>query len=156
MNWEAIGAVGEIVGAAAVVATLFYLAAQVRSSAKQSKSAARLEIAHDSIAPALAIASDQGLAEAMAKCERDEELSQAESHRLAAFIYASNRNFESIQFQYEQDMLSADQWLGFRSNLKSLWGRTNSAIAKFWNPQMYSSAYQALIKEIRDEISRDA
>ena len=28
MNWEAIGAVGEIVGAAAVVATLFYLARQ--------------------------------------------------------------------------------------------------------------------------------
>ena len=30
MNWEAIGAVGEIVGAAAVVLTLGYLAAQVR------------------------------------------------------------------------------------------------------------------------------
>ena len=30
MNWEAIGAVGEIVGAIAVIATLFYLAIQIR------------------------------------------------------------------------------------------------------------------------------
>ncbi len=32
MNWDAIGAVGEIVGAAAVVITLIYLAVQVRSA----------------------------------------------------------------------------------------------------------------------------
>ena len=32
MNWDAIGAIGEILGAAAVVATLVYLAIQVRSA----------------------------------------------------------------------------------------------------------------------------
>jgi hypothetical protein len=32
MNWEAIGAIGEVVGAAGVVATLLYLAVQVRLS----------------------------------------------------------------------------------------------------------------------------
>ena len=30
MNWEAIGAVGEVVGAIAVVSTLIYLAVQIR------------------------------------------------------------------------------------------------------------------------------
>ena len=30
MNWDAIGAIGEILGAIAVVATLFYLAVQIR------------------------------------------------------------------------------------------------------------------------------
>ena len=34
MNWEAIGAVGEIVGAIAVVATLIYLAQQTRQNTK--------------------------------------------------------------------------------------------------------------------------
>ena len=34
MNWDAIGAVGEILGAAAVVATLVYLAQQIRRNAK--------------------------------------------------------------------------------------------------------------------------
>jgi hypothetical protein len=37
MNWDAIGAIGEIVGAAAVVATLFYLARQIRDSTQQAR-----------------------------------------------------------------------------------------------------------------------
>ena len=32
MNWDAIGAIGETVGAVAVIATLFYLATQIRQS----------------------------------------------------------------------------------------------------------------------------
>jgi hypothetical protein len=34
MNWEAIGSIGEIVGAIAVVATLGYLATQIRSNTR--------------------------------------------------------------------------------------------------------------------------
>jgi len=40
MNWDAIGAIGEIVGAVAVIATLVYLAIQIRDSARASRSAA--------------------------------------------------------------------------------------------------------------------
>ena len=35
MNWEAIGAIGEIVGAVAVLGTLYYLAAQIRTQNQQ-------------------------------------------------------------------------------------------------------------------------
>lgn len=40
MNWQAIGALSDIVGAVAVVVTLIYLAVQIRDSAKASRSAA--------------------------------------------------------------------------------------------------------------------
>ena len=40
MNWEAIGAIGEIVGAVAVVATLAYLAVQLRHNTKNVQSSA--------------------------------------------------------------------------------------------------------------------
>ena len=43
MNWEAIGAVGEIVGAIAVIATLAYLAIQVRQGTNSVQGAAELE-----------------------------------------------------------------------------------------------------------------
>jgi len=39
VNWEAIGAVGEIVGATAVVVTLIYLAGQVRQAAQATQAA---------------------------------------------------------------------------------------------------------------------
>ena len=40
MNWDAIGAVGELIGAVAVIATLIYLAQQIRDSARAARSAA--------------------------------------------------------------------------------------------------------------------
>jgi len=45
MDWQAIGAVGEMLGAAAVVASLVYLARQVRSSAAVIRATAYREIA---------------------------------------------------------------------------------------------------------------
>ncbi|MFT4561294.1 MAG: hypothetical protein ACI9BW_001034 [Gammaproteobacteria bacterium] len=44
MNWDAIGAVGEVFGAAAVVISLLYLAAQVRTQNRESRLAATHEI----------------------------------------------------------------------------------------------------------------
>jgi hypothetical protein len=44
LNWEAIGAIGEIVGATAVVATLFYLARQINDNSKQVKMASIIEL----------------------------------------------------------------------------------------------------------------
>ena len=40
MNWEAAGAIGELIGAFAVVATLIYLAIQIRENTRASKSEA--------------------------------------------------------------------------------------------------------------------
>ena len=38
MNWDALGAIGEIVGAVAVIATLLYLAIQIREARLLTKS----------------------------------------------------------------------------------------------------------------------
>jgi hypothetical protein len=37
VNWDAIGAIGEVVGGIAVVATLFYLALQIRQNTRMSR-----------------------------------------------------------------------------------------------------------------------
>ena len=43
MNWDAIGAIAEAIGAAAVVASLLYLARQIRSSARASAVESKLQ-----------------------------------------------------------------------------------------------------------------
>jgi len=45
MNWDAVGAIGEIVGAAAVVVSVIYLALQVKKQAEESRLAATRELA---------------------------------------------------------------------------------------------------------------
>ncbi len=46
MNWEAVGAVGEILGAAGVIATLGYLALQIRQNTRQTQASAASASAH--------------------------------------------------------------------------------------------------------------
>jgi len=40
MNWDAIGAIGEIIGASAVVVSLLYVATQIRASSREAKASA--------------------------------------------------------------------------------------------------------------------
>ena len=44
MNWEAIGAVGELVGGVAVIATLIYLSLQIRQTNKINASSVRQSV----------------------------------------------------------------------------------------------------------------
>ena len=45
MNWDAIGAIGEIIGAIAVVLSLIYLSVQVKKQSEESKIAGMHNIA---------------------------------------------------------------------------------------------------------------
>ena len=62
MNWEAIGAVAEILGASAVVASLLYLALQMRHSATATQAVTRGTFAQLTTNVLLQIASDAELA----------------------------------------------------------------------------------------------
>ena len=57
MNWDALGAVGEIVGAAAVVLTLGYLSVRIRRNSKSSRQQSYNDLQLDGIGPYLASAS---------------------------------------------------------------------------------------------------
>ena len=46
MNWEAIGAVGEVVGAMAVIVTIAYLARQIRANSNQMKVGSLIALNH--------------------------------------------------------------------------------------------------------------
>ena len=78
MNWDAIGAVGEIVGAAAVVATLLYLSVQMRLS----REAAQVQSSYSTIEVyshwRAHLIEDERLAAIVAKADRGEALAPEE------------------------------------------------------------------------------
>ena len=67
MNWDAVGAIGEIVGAFAVVATLAYLAIQVRYAKSTAADTNRLMRAAGVREMALALAQNDNLRRSMLK-----------------------------------------------------------------------------------------
>ncbi len=87
MNWDAIGAIGEIGGAIAVVLTLFYLSRQIRHSSNVSK----VSSYHQAIEQIVEAAKDPDFARLQYKITIDESLEpeeQVKADLLATlFIY---------------------------------------------------------------------
>jgi hypothetical protein len=108
MNWEAIGAVGEIIGAAAVVATLGYLAFQTRQSNKLARSEAVLKLFAENRAHRNALAQDRELSEIMMKGLGGEKLTEIEKFRFQARMDSSLSLFESVYSQFEAGVLSRE------------------------------------------------
>lgn len=155
MNWEAIGAMGEIVGAAAVVATLGYLAVQIRHSTKVARSATRQAIAEMTMSTARDVVSDGELAELLIRDMRGEELGAAQRLRLIGRAYVALRHYENVHYQHLAGMLSRDEWEGFRLNLQTLF--ETKPFRDYWSNErhFYSRTFQAEIEAIQQGLGRN-
>ncbi|MEQ8693953.1 MAG: hypothetical protein RIC85_01320 [Gammaproteobacteria bacterium] len=117
MNWDAIGAIAELIGAIAVVATLAYLSVQIRQSAKsldRQEEIARAQILQtraDSVTQmAMLICANPESVELFARLRHTEGLEpeslSAEDHTRAYMLLTSARaNLENTFLQYKKGYL---------------------------------------------------
>ena len=101
MNWEAIGAIGEIVGAIGVIITLVYLAVQIRSSARATEAQVHASLSSEMESLAVALAQDDALADAMTLAMRDGDLTDAQRTKLGWWFGGFMRVCESHILQRE-------------------------------------------------------
>jgi len=152
MNWEAIGAIGEIVGAAAVVVTLAYLAIQVRNSTRIARSATRQAIAETAMAHGTNLVADKELMAALLKDFKRQDIDEIDWVRLLSHNYITMRHYENIHYQHLTGMIERDEWQGFRENLKSVleW----RSMREFWKNEghYYSSTFRAEVAAIQSEM----
>ena len=119
MTWEAIGALGEIIGAIAVVITLLYLASQTRQNTRATHASATASTASEMETNLLAIANDAYLAEAYKKAISQEKLSDLESIRLGFWWAAFVRGTHSHLIQDGLGNLSEDNETAVAAILRS-------------------------------------
>ena len=111
MNWDAIGSIGEALGAAGVIASLLYLAAQVRAGRRSSAVEAKLEstrLLNDFIdilieSPELNALLLKGLADS-------DSLSEEEYQRFSNMIFKGFWYFSAGHFQYRMGTLEDGDW----------------------------------------------
>ena len=136
MSWEAIGAVGEIVGAAAVVVSLLYLAFQIRNQNAESRAAA----IHDfnvGFREASTIFTDGELAEIYVKANDDfDSLSDAERIRLLGAFHLPARVFEEAFEHHRQGRLDPLAWAAIEGHFAALF--SSPAYQGFWNLRAFS------------------
>jgi hypothetical protein len=109
MNWEAIGAIGEVSGAVAVVVTLIYLAKQIQHSASASRSEAHQRAAQSLREVVLELAKPE-TAELWLRASDYDSLSPVERLRVGAILTGIFTNFETSFYEHQRGTLEPEVW----------------------------------------------
>ena len=98
MNWEAIGAIAELIGGIAVLATLIYLAVQIRQTNRMQRQQICIEQTNRCCAAGHVIATDSEFADIHQKALLGKALTNNEFVRLSGFLFSVLTDFEEMYY----------------------------------------------------------
>jgi hypothetical protein len=133
MNWEAIGAIGEVVGGVAVIATLIYLALQIRQTNIINASSVRQSVYEYTTRQMLhGTESSEFHAMLDRACMTDKVLSSGERFQLVRLFQAVFVGYQCAYFQYRHGVIEEEDWDVFRALLRSFWLLPGAELARMW------------------------
>ncbi len=116
MNVEALGAVGDFVGGLGVIASLLYLAFQIRQNTRAVRSASYHQAAEQLWNWCLSVAGKGELAEILAKRAAGGSLTPVEQTRGGSADQALLFGFENMLRLREEGLVDRDVWRNFIAN----------------------------------------
>jgi hypothetical protein len=149
MNWEALGAIGEIVGAVAVVVTLGYLAVQIRQNTRVVTSATHHSTASMGIELDTMLVQSPDVAKVMLTGLRQfGELKGEERFRFDSMMRASFSYYEDMFFQHQQATITPEFWSSREAGFLVLlrW----PGVVSWWsqNRQLWSNSFAAKVDDL--------
>ena len=161
MNWDAIGAIAELLGAIGVIASLVYLATQIRQSREQMgqntralRAGAYQEFHSQFSLTMQPVALDPEMARLVQRGMADlEQLPEEDVFRFGAWLMGVLVAFENAHYQHRVGLLDDDRWEQYDIRLRAMvsppgsahWWRTSEITASF------SPEFVALVEEILGE-----
>ena len=149
MNWEAIGAVANLFAALGVIATLIYLAMQIRQNTKAVRSSSIESLVHSLSATAQAAVENEYMVPLMLKANvGPETLTEVERVRLHFWFIMTIRRFEGVYFQRDLGFVDAAVIEGFeRSHISILASKSGQA---WWAnaKEIFNSGFVLYVEEL--------
>ena len=145
MDWEAIGAIGELTAAIAVVISILYLAIQISSNTNALKAQAGFDATHSwaEFNAELGGRSDEELSLTIRSLTSGaDEFSEIEYFRLAVIMRSLFQRLEGQYFLYKYGYLEDDLWLN-----RSAWcaGVIQTPFyARWWETEKAQRTYSAV------------
>lgn len=139
MNWEAVGAISELVGAVAVVVTLLYLAMQIRQHTRSTHSST-FQATTDALNQInMAIATDADLVRVVSSRPGSlDELSAEDRFRYSYVLLSLFRVRETAYFQQCHATTSRQSWIREELTLKK--NLEIGAVREWWKTVGYGFA----------------
>ena len=158
MNWDAIGAVGEIVGAFAVVVSLVYVAAQIRHNTAAVRVSTHQGLLANQTAAQNIPAANPQVAELWQRADEDYDgLKPADKKQFTVFCLNMFNTFQSARFSYEADLLPAEVWEAWVRGYAAVMG-SSSGVRREWGVlrELYTPNIRHVIDGIISEIDASA
>jgi hypothetical protein len=151
VNWDAVGAVAELLGAVATVATLAYLAVQIRHASAATRAQIRQSIADSQIHYVNSRAIDPFLRRASQKLYLGEDLDDEERFGLRVHFTTHLRLFENHFAQHALGTMDPEDWRAQRELLKRLLRIDAYRDAYAFQEGAWNSAFAAEVQRILSE-----
>ncbi len=157
MNWDAIGSIGEVIGAIAVVISLIYVASQIRQNTSATRRLTHQELFDSTLSLNQSIASDPGLADLLTRSKTDyETLTEAEKTQLF-FLFINYFNmWDSAHSNHLGGLLGNDGWHVWNSGMTFIMIEYGSA-REIWklakHKQIYTKRFEEHVGNTLKEIS---
>jgi hypothetical protein len=149
MNWDAIGAVAELVGAAGVIVSLVYLAGQIRQSTRSSRAATFHAVAAEASHLYRTIAGDSESARIFRQGMREpESLTEDDLVRFSAMLSSAFRGLENMFVQYRQGTIDEESWQAWRRSLLQILEQPGAARVWQLRGDVFREDFQHLVNEL--------
>ncbi len=154
MNWEAIGAIGEVGGAIAVVATLIYLARQIRESTQATRITAYHQATEQLWSVGVAVSKDSELAEILARTFAGgiDSLALPDRMRLEFALGSLYFGYESLLALHERGFIDGKLWQNVIENNIRLLG---SPLGREYLESRHGSISRRLEALIDEHVKRE-
>ena len=153
MNWEAIGAVGESLGAIAVLVTQIYLAVQVRQNTAQQKREELISIQHGQNA-VVAQLQDPRVMGGYARTADDRSPTIEDRGACVTFVVQYLNHFQIVQELYRNGSLGEEQyqlWAGFAVAFVAPIG-----VRRWWYEENGRLGFHSEVRELIDTRLQDS
>ncbi len=123
LQWEALAAIAELLGAVAVVASLLYLAIQVRQNTRQARLAAQQATVHELGHALRAQAQDREWATLLSRALNGlDDLDTVERVQFLSHVGSIFRLYESAYLHFQDGTLDPRFWRGFERAIADVIG----------------------------------
>ena len=153
MNWEALATIAELVGAGGVIASLIYLAIQIRQSTKVSRAEMTKDLYLASREAIMAIASN----DALAKISTDIRQFENEDVMRRNMFYQSFFRLYELQYNLRNQGLLDDNIARSYALIIQMWART-VYFSDYWNRHRgeFNEAFAEYVDEQIDAVNAEA
>lgn len=149
MNWNALGAIAELMGAITVIATLIYLAIQIRQNTQSNQNIAIQTISTHNASWLSLIAQDESTAKLYRKGLLGlDQLTDDEMVRFTTLFILFCRIYETQYELYNSGAIPEALWQGSLRTIQNIF--KFPGVLKWWGTQkeLFSDTFQCLVNEI--------